>query len=92
MAEADIPAQSRLGKQSIPSYEEPLALVESMMTCYDTPLTQAAGCTRDLLKTLIALKVPSAEKPSQFCPISGNGYHAFNNPRFKGWIAHRPIF
>jgi hypothetical protein len=27
-----------------------------MMTCYDTPLTQAAGYTRDLLKAIIALK------------------------------------
>jgi len=43
MAEVDILAQEPLSKQSLPSYEEQLATVESMMTCYDTPITQAAG-------------------------------------------------
>lgn len=33
-------------------YEQQLATVESLMTCYDTPLTQAAGYVRDLLRTL----------------------------------------
>lgn len=56
MAQNDIPAQSPLGKQSVPSYEEQLATIESMMTCYDNPLTQAAGYTRDLLRTINALR------------------------------------
>lgn len=64
MAEADIPAQSPLGKKSIPSYEEQLATIESMMTCYDTPITQAAGYVRDLLRTIIALQQREISLPS----------------------------
>lgn len=45
-----------LSKKSIPSYEEQLATIESMMTCYDTPITQAAGYVWDLLRTIIALQ------------------------------------
>lgn len=60
MAEADIFAHEPLSKDAFPardlSYEEQLTLIESMMTCYDTPLTQAAGYTRDLLRTLIRLR------------------------------------
>lgn len=56
MAEADIPSQSPLGKKSIPSYEEQLATIESIMTCYNTPITQAAGYVRDLIRTIIALQ------------------------------------
>ena len=40
-----------------PSYEEQLATIESMMTCYDTPITQAARYVRDLLRTIIALQI-----------------------------------
>jgi hypothetical protein len=47
MAEADIPAHQPLSKDAVPdrmpSYEEQLATVESLMTCYDIPLTQAAA-------------------------------------------------
>jgi len=45
-----------IGPNQQPSYEEQLATVESMMTDYDTPLTQAAGYVRDLLRTIIALQ------------------------------------
>lgn len=43
MAEADIPAHEPLSNSSLPSYEEQLATIESIMTCYETPVTQAAG-------------------------------------------------
>jgi hypothetical protein len=46
------------------TYEEQLAVVESMMTCYDTPITQAAGYTRDLLRTIIALEKSKAQQRS----------------------------
>ena len=49
-----------LHNKSVPahphSYEEQLATIESMMTCYDTPIRQAAGYVRDLLRTIIALQ------------------------------------
>jgi len=45
-----------IGPTPQPTYEDQLATVESMMTCYDTPLTQSAGYVRDLLRTIIALR------------------------------------
>jgi len=51
-----------VGSAHTQSYEEQLATVESMMTDYDTPLTQAAGYVRDLLRTIIALK--KRERPA----------------------------
>jgi hypothetical protein len=53
-----------------PSYEEQLALVESMMTCYDTPRTQAAGYVRDLLRAIIALQRPKRNSSEEAIAIS----------------------
>jgi hypothetical protein len=72
MAETDISAQSPLGKQGIPSYEEQLATIESMMTCYDTPITQAAGYVRDLLRTIIALQQREIPGNDAFVQYAGN--------------------
>jgi hypothetical protein len=45
-----------VGPQAPLTYEEQLAIVESMMTCYDTPVMQSAGYVRDLLREIIRLK------------------------------------